>query len=160
VSGPGGSTSDRHTSKVRLSYQPVHPRAPHSRRLRVARDLNVSEAKADKILYGEHAVNLCYAEVIRSDVKALDHEAVATWIAPAEAALLEATVPGFMEALCAYDQADAAEDLVQAELRHKPVEQLTDAELESYARALARELYKGTQALAALRREQQARRAR
>lgn len=146
-------------AKVRVRRGPRHPNVSHSRRLRVAVDLNVSVATADKLLYGETAVNRLYAMVIESDLRAGDHEAVAHWIAPADAALLDSDVPGLLEAWSEYDAADCAEDVAQSPLNHRDPAGLTNQELDAYARSVARELYRGTRYLASLRRVQQRRKA-
>jgi hypothetical protein len=134
-----------------------HPKAGGVRRKRIAYDLNISLAQAEKLLYGERAVNLLSARVVESDLAAHDHDAIALWIAPQDAALMGSDVPHLVDALVDYDRADAAEDMVQAEIGRKPVETMTDTELEDYRRAVAKECYKATRALAAIRAEQKRR---
>ena len=138
---------------------PFHPKPVGSRRLRVAHDLGISVAVADKILYGQHALNLRYAEVIESDIRAGDYDAVALWIAPAVAAEMGEDVPHLTDAWREYDDADCAEDTAESTLNHRDPETLTDEELEQYAKAVARELYRGSRYLASLRRAQQERKA-
>jgi hypothetical protein len=143
-----------------LPYVAFHPMPAPSRRVRVADHLHITLAAADKLLYGETAINLRYAEVVASDLRAGDHEALAQWVAPAEGAAMGADIPSLMDALCECDVTDATEDVQQAALRHKPAEQWTDLELQAYGRALAKDLYRGTRLLAAIQREQRERRVR
>lgn len=137
----------------------LHPRQPLSRKCRVAADLNISPASADKLLYGERAVNLLYAAVIESDLRAGDNSAVAMWEAPAQAALSGMDVPDLMAAFAEYDAADAVEDVEQVALNHKCLALMTDHELNTYGRSVARELYAGARFLAALRKVQRDRKA-
>lgn len=138
----------------------AHPKNGVSRVLRVATDLDVSPDLAKKYIYGDSAINYKYAAILASDLSVGDVEAVAQWIAPASAAEANAPQLSAAEATYFYDCADVAEDAAQAELRRKPVETLTDAELETYIRAVAREAYRATQCLAALHRERRDRKER
>jgi hypothetical protein len=151
------TVSDRMADRMDFPAFLRHPKSGGSRRLRVSQDLNISLAAADKLLYGERAVNLLSARVVESDLRAGDHDAIALWIAPQDAALMGSDVPHLVDALVDYDRADAAEEAVQAEIGRKPVEAMTDAELEEYRRAVAKECYKATRALAAIRDEQKRR---
>jgi len=95
-------------------------RAPligNSRKVRVARDLNVSTAKADKLIYGVGAANLICARVVASDVKAGDIESAAAFAAVIEVALAGAPLP-LLRALHEAELADAAEQTADEEFRH------------------------------------------
>jgi len=136
-----------------------HPLPARSRKLRIADDLHISPASADKLLYGERAVNKLYTQVIESDLRAGDTDSVALWTAPALAAEMGEDIPDLTDAWREYDEADAAEDAAEARLNHRAPADLTDDELEEYACRVARELFYGARLLARVRREQKRRNA-
>lgn len=129
----------------------LHPRPAPSRKIRIAADLGVSEAVADKYLYGERAANLIYTAIIESDLRAGDTQAVALWTAPAEAVQMGADVLSLAQAMAEYDAADSAEDVEQSKLNRKCCEMMSDRELEDYARKVAPEAYAALRCLAAIR---------
>lgn len=128
-----------------------------TRLARVAADLHVSESVASKGLYGEHAWNLLYAQVIESDLRAGDHRSVDAWVAPGLAAEEGAEIPDFMRCLREYDEADLDEDKAELDLNHKCLEQIPSNEIATYIRAAVREARKALRCAAAGRRVLRAR---
>lgn len=145
--------------KLRTAPSRFHPLPAASRKERLASDLHRSPAWIDKAIYGWNSIDKQYAAVIASDLRAGDYDAVARWTAPALAAEMGEDVPELALAMRAYDEADVAQDAARVPLNHRPTSDLTDEELEEYARKVARELFEGARCLAAIRREQKARRA-
>lgn len=109
----------KHASKVRLPYQTVHPRERVSRRLRIARALNISVAAADKKIYGAHAVNRECARILTADIDAGDTEAATLFLAPIDAACAPRQRLGLMEALHRAEMADCLEQLADETFREK-----------------------------------------
>lgn len=158
TTSPVVTSSSRMGATVRRRAERFHPRLHLSRKVRVAHDLGVSEAAADKYLYGERAAHLIVAAIIESDLRAGDTEAVAMTTAPIEAAEMGQDILPLAQAMAAYDTADTAEDVEQTALNRKCCEAMTDAELERYARKIAPEVYAGLRCLAAIRAVQRDRR--
>ncbi|MGH7510895.1 MAG: hypothetical protein ACREMZ_15690 [Gemmatimonadales bacterium] len=104
---------------MRLPYQARHPRPALSRKLRVARALNVSEALADKKLYGERSVNRECAKILASDLEAGDTEAAALFLSPIDAACAPRHSLSLHEALHRAELADAAEQVADENFREK-----------------------------------------
>lgn len=144
-------------STVRRGPRHRLPSEGRSRRVRIARALDVSVATADKLLYGQAALNARCARVIASDLAAQDHAALAQWMLPIDAALAGPVRRTWTDVRHAYDCADADEDRAQADLRHRPLEEWPDADLDRYLKAVAREAAAATDALALLKAEQRRR---
>jgi hypothetical protein len=163
ISTPSSTLSDSDkvgmSDSVPTTRPHLHLRHPLSRKLRVAHDLGISPAQADKWLYGERAINVLNAAIIESDMRAGDHEAVAAWVAPADAAMLATSIPHLMEAFADYDEADVDEDAAQCALNRMCYEKMNDADLETYRRAVAKEVFAGTRCIAAIREVQKNRKA-
>ena len=123
---------------VRTAPTRFHTLPAGSRKVRIAADLHISVALADKYLHGERAINRLNAAIIESDLRAGDHDAVSRWIAPALAAEMGDEIPALTDAWREYDEADAAEDAAEARLNHRATSDLTDDELEEYARKVAK----------------------
>lgn len=147
------------TAKVLPMRPRFHPQPSPSRKRRLAHDLCRSEAWIDKAIYGANAINVQYAKVIESDLRAGDHDAVALWIAPGAAAEMGEDIPDLADAWREYDEADTAEDAAEAPLNHRAITSLTGDELDAYARRVAKELWCGCRFLARLRLEQARRKA-
>lgn len=105
-------------STVPTSEPARHPPRRHSRRARIARALNVSEAVADKKLYGERSVNRECARIITSDLEAGDSEAAAVFLAAIDAAAGSRTILPLAQAIHEAECADNAEQTAEEAFRH------------------------------------------
>lgn len=150
VSGAKNRRRNRMRPRMWPAAIQYHPRLPLSRKCRVARDLHISPAAADKLLYGPKAANRLYTAIIASDVRAGDLDAIACWIAPAEGALapLPAATPD--HALQLFELSVAWWAALHAEHLRGSIAAYTDLQVDQALRALARVHLAVTRTMAAL----------
>lgn len=95
-------------------------RAPYigdSRKVRVAKALDVSTATAEKRLYGREAVNLQCAQIVTADVQAGDLESAVAFVTVIEAALAGTSLP-LLQSLHEAELADNLEQIAEEAFRH------------------------------------------
>lgn len=128
-----------------------HRQSAHSPKLRdVGLALGVSEAVAERRLYGSEAVNLQAAVIIAVLLRRGEVEDAATFEAPISAAMLGPVVGPMLDLQRSADESDGYEDVAEAGW----IAEKSDEALAIYIRKLASDLYHGSRLLAALKAEQ------